>query len=127
MRKQLHFILLLATVFVLTLCVPASAKSLFYADNPSQSAQATGLTLNTGTQMITGQCNLQSITVTNAVAGGYVLFYDNTSATGTPKYDIAVGTANSSVTLRLNHTEIATGIFADANNSTSFVTIEYTQ
>lgn len=121
------FILIL--VALLIVCPQVFAKSIYYADNPSSVAVASGTTLNTGTQLITGQCNLQSIILggPNVVAGDYVLLYDNTSATGTPKLDVAVGVNASTISIPLHETEFGTGVFANASSSGMHISVEYTQ
>lgn len=121
-------ILLVALMFLFS--TPAFAdKSLFYADNPSSVATAYGATLDAGTQLITGQCNLQSITVSGAtmLAGSYVNLYDGTDATGTHKFDITVGTAYNTITIPLHDAEFGTGVFANSSNNNVFISVEYTQ
>jgi hypothetical protein len=122
-------------VFALLMCfaaTPAFARSLFYADNPSSIAVASGATLNTGTALVTGACNVQSITVSQAVtAGDYLLIYDAASATGTPKYDIEMGTSETKH-LVFNDAEFGTGVFAVTSGQSTpafgmHVSIEYTQ
>lgn len=125
MRKK--FILLVAMAFLFS--VPAFAQSLFYAENPSSIAQASGETLDAGTALVTGRCYVQSITISQAsTVGDYLLLYDATSATGTAKYDISVGVAKETIHLPLHEAEFGTGVFADAVETTPamHVTIEYT-
>ena len=111
MRKKFIFLALIAAfVLMLSMPGPVFAKSLFYADNPSQLAVADGGTLIAGEQAVTGQCNVQSITYGGplATALSYLLVYDNTSATGTPVIDISIGTAGETVTVNLNDAEFGT-------------------
>lgn len=130
MRKK--FILLLVMIMALAIFMaPASfaQRSLFKATDPSTVVAATGSTLNTGTQLVTGQCNLQSITVSgfDTTAGDYVLIYDGTDATGTAKFDVTIGTAKGTVSIPLHDTEFGTGVFAASNSDTVHISIEYTQ
>lgn len=124
------FIILIGLAFLL-LCTPAFARSLFYADNPSTVARASGDTLIDGTLLVTGQCNVQSITISQAdTANDYVLVYDALTATGTPKFDLSCGTARETIQLLLNDAEFTTGVFVDGTVSGSHsldVSIEYTQ
>jgi|24BtaG_2_1085350.scaffolds.fasta_scaffold07067_2 hypothetical protein len=128
MRKKF---ILLALAMMLLWVPSVFAQSLFYADNPSSIATASGSQISAGNQLITGQCNLQSITVSgpHTTALDYLLLYDNTSATGTPKWDISIGTAGDTVFLKLNDSEIATGLYVDAPgyNSGFHISVEYTQ
>ncbi len=56
----------------------------------------------------------------SSVAGDFLLVYDNTSATGTPKFDVSVGTAKSTVVLSIpGGVKMATGIFAKVNGASS--------
>jgi len=128
MRKDFQILVLAASIVLLS-AMPAFAQSLFYADNPSSIATAQGGTLEQGTAMVTGQANVQSITVSGAssVAGDTILIYDATSATGTPKFDITVGTAKETIVLKLNDAEFGTGLFADANTPGLHISVEYTQ
>ncbi len=128
-KKFILLVALLALVLLLGMPGAAQARSLFYADNPSQLAVSSGVTLQTGAQVVTGQCNVQSIIVSgaNSVALDYVLVYDGTDATGTAKIDISVGTAGETVTIDLNDAEFGTGVFATANDSDMHITVAYTQ
>lgn len=127
MKRKSNLLMLILVLCLLS--TPVFAKSLFYADNASSLAVASGATLNTGTAMVSSQCNVQSITLSGAssTALDYVEIYDAASATGTPKFDVSVGTAGETVQIVLNDAEFGTGIFADANASNFVLTVEYTQ
>ena len=88
---------------------------------------STGSTLNTGTALITGAANIQSIVVScpSGSAGDYVLLYDALSATGTPKWDISVGTAKNTIPVSCFGAGVSTGLFAVSNATTGFVTVVY--
>lgn len=90
----------------------------------------TGKTLNDGVLIRTGAARVSSITVGgfDTTAGDYVLVYDATSATGTAKFDIAVGTAKDTVSVVIPGGAIfSTGIFADSNVDTVHAAITYDQ
>lgn len=130
MRKKFILLIIAALVMCLFSSPAFAAKSMFYADNPSSVAVASGATLNTGTALVTGQCNVQSITVSGlATAKEYVLVYDAITATGTAKYDITVGTAYDTVHLPLHDAEFGTGVFVDGVTALDYghVSLEYTQ
>jgi len=130
MRKKFIFLVIFVAVLImLGMPGPVFAKDLFFADNPSQLAVAEGATLIAGEQIVTGQCNVQSITFGGplATATSYVKVYDGTDATGTPKFDIAVGVAATITHINLNDAEFGTGIFVQSNISQVAVTIAYTQ
>ena len=89
-------------------------------------ASSTGSTLNTGTQLITGAANIQSITISGqGSAGDYIILYDNTSATGTPKFEISSGTAKGTITIDAKGAAVTNGIFADSNADTVFLSVVY--
>lgn len=81
-----------------------------------------------GTTVKSGACRLKSITFggPTAAAGDYLLVYDATSATGTPKFDVSVGTAKDTNTVVIpGGVKMATGIFAKSTTSTGVATITY--
>ena len=82
-------------------------------------------TNNTDELIYTGACRIQSITVSGVGAGDYVLVYDATSATGTPKFDIYVGTAVDTKSIYLGGAPMATGIYVDANDVDVFTSVVY--
>lgn len=88
---------------------------------------STGVTLNTGTALITGAANIESITIsgTGTAAGDYVLLYDALSASGTPKWEITAGTAKSTVTIDTKGAAITTGLFADSNTDLVHISVSY--
>jgi len=80
------------------------------------------------TQLITGACTVYSITVTAPTAGDYALFYDNTSATGDPIFDIKIGTNNSTEHLALPAgATFNNGVYLDRNDTGVSVTVVYDQ
>ena len=130
MRKR--FILLATIVLALYLfCMPSTvfAKSLFYADNPSSLAVGSLSVLNSGKVLVTGQCNVQTLTVGGytSAAGDYVIIYDGINATGTQKFDISIGTAKTTIHINLNDAEFSTGVYADSSADTLTLTVGYTQ
>ncbi len=129
MRKSLFQTMFLIVLVMVMFMAPASAKSLFYAANPSSIAVSSGDPLNAGAALVTGQSNVQSITVSGPelAAGDYILVYDAASATGTPKADITVGTAKGTIVVNLNDANFGTGVFATASTRTAHIAVEYTQ
>jgi hypothetical protein len=79
---------------------------------------------------VTGAARVYGICAagTSMAAGDVINIYDALSATGTPKYEISVGTAKGTICIRAEGANFATGVFVDeltVNNS--LVTIEYQQ
>jgi len=86
--------------------------------------------LYSGTTVKSGACRLSSITFggPTAAAGDFLLVYDNTSATGTPKFDISVGTAKDTVFFVVpGGVKMATGIFVKqgSGGSSGVATVTY--
>lgn len=72
--------------------------------------------LNVGTLVKSGACRLNTIIVggPTGAAGDYVLVYDALTATGTPKFDISVGTAKNTIVVNIpGGVKMATGIFIE--------------
>ena len=88
---------------------------------------STGATLNTGTAIVGAACNVESITIggVGTAAGDYVLIYDAASATGTPKFEISVGTAKDTRTIDVKGGAFATSVFADSNSDNVFLSVVY--
>ena len=88
---------------------------------------STGITLNSGTALITGEANIESITVSGfgTAAGDYVLLYDALSATGTPKWEATAGTAKGTYTIDTKGAAVTTGLFADSNADQIHVSVSY--
>ena len=61
----------------------------------------------------TGACKVQLIQVRGIAAGDLVLVYDALSASGTPKFDIAIAVANDSKCINVGGASFATGIYVD--------------
>jgi len=72
-----------------------------------------------------GACRPQTLTVSVDRAGDYVLIYDALTATGTAKFDIKVGTANSALSIDLGGAPFATGIYVDAYSNQTATTVVY--
>lgn len=60
--------------------------------------------------VLTGAGTLNNVTFTSDAANDWLCIYDNTSATGTPKVDLILGTANETIVAKLD-LNIATGIY----------------
>lgn len=90
-------------------------------------AVSSGVTLNTGVALVSTACKVQGITISGASSTvlDSILIYDAASATGTPKYDISIGTAGETVSLNTHGATFSTGVFADASASNMHITIEY--
>lgn len=126
------FLLIWAVLMLLLLIsMPCFAGDLFYAKNEASIAMADGAETSAGKALVTGRCFGQTLIVNASTAGDYVLVYDNTSATGTPKLDIPVGTANQPVIVPLQEAEFGTGVYVKGKTGTSndpyYVTFVYTQ
>jgi len=86
------------------------------------------VTLQTGDGLIyTGACNIQTLVFSGVTEADYVQVYDALTATGTPKFDIKMGTASNTIVLPLGGAPFATGIYADTSavNGTGVVTVVY--
>jgi len=71
--------------------------------------------LGEGVALVSSACRVSNIIVsgTASSAGDYVLLYDAASATGTPKFDITIGTAKETVAITIpGGATFATGVFA---------------
>ena len=130
MRKKFGLMIIFAVALMLLYVPGVFAGSLFYADNPSELASAGGLTSgSSNAQLVTGQCNVQSITVSGiaTTADDYVLIYDGTDATGDVKVEVTIPTASETVSIPFSEAVFGTGVYAVANNHLLFVTVGYTQ
>jgi len=65
----------------------------------------------------TGACRVQLIQVRGIAAGDLVLVYDAVTATGTPKFDIAIAVANDSKCINVGGAAFATGIYVTHTNT----------
>lgn len=86
--------------------------------------------LNVGTLVKSGACRLKSIIVggPTGAAGDYVLVYDALTATGTPKFDVSVGTAKDTIVVNIpGGVKMATGIFIEQGGTaaTLVATVAY--
>lgn len=86
--------------------------------------------LNVGTLVKSGACRLKSIIVggPTGAAGDYVLVYDALTATGTPKFDVSVGTAKDTIVINIpGGVKMATGIFIEQGGTaaTLVATVAY--
>lgn len=87
---------------------------------------AAAVTAQVGDALVyTGACRLQNLTVSVDRAGDYVLIYDAITATGTAKFDIKVGTANSALSIDLGGAPFATGIYMDAYSNQTATSVIY--
>lgn len=78
--------------------------------------------------LLTGAYRVYSITVAGQLtaAGDRVDIYDALSATGTPKYEISVGTAKGTTQLVFpNGVTFATGVFEDQSGNNMLVSVCY--
>lgn len=95
---------------------------------PKQVTSSTGGTLNAGVALVSSECYLYSIALSGpaTAAGDYVLIYDAASATGTPKFEISVGTAKDTTLISIpGGAKFSTGIFAVSNGIAPFVSVVY--
>lgn len=75
--------------------------------------------------LYTGACRVQTITVSGVSGGDYVFVYDAVTATGTPKFDIYVGTAADTKNIVVGGAPFATGIYLDATDDQVVTTAVY--
>jgi hypothetical protein len=103
-----------------------SNGNLYTRSGTATVVSSTGATLNTGTALITGAANIQTITIGGQTAAGdYVNLYDALTATGTPKWEISSGTAKNCVSIPAAGAAITTGLFADSNDNAVIVSVVY--
>ena len=76
-------------------------------------------------QIYTGSCKIQTICIEGETAGDYAAIYDNTSATGTAKFDPRIDTNYSSTCIPTGGAPFATGIYVDAIDADVLVTAVY--
>lgn len=80
--------------------------------------------------VMTGAGRVYSITVSGTLlaSGDVINIYDALSATGTPKYEISVGTAKGTLTIKTEGVNFTTGVFVDqVTANTALVSVEYQQ
>ena len=75
--------------------------------------------------LYTGSCKVQTICIEGESAGDYAAIYDNTSATGTAKFDPRIDTNYSSTCIQTGGAPFATGIYANAIDGDVLVTAVY--
>ena len=95
---------------------------------PKTIATSEGLELNTGVALVGSACRVSNIIFggVNVAAGGYLLVYDAASATGTPKFEIAIGLAQSTIPLTIpGGATFSTGVFVVGSATNQHVTITY--
>lgn len=131
-NKIIRLMTLSLAVVALVSMIPAmaNARNLFNGPQTKLIAVATGATLNAGTQMITGECYVESITISGVgtSAGDYALVYDYTNATAAYlKAEPSVGTAKDTNSIPLGGAYFANGVFADSNSDNVILTISYYQ
>lgn len=76
---------------------------------------------------VSGACTLYGLVVSGVSAGDYAYIYDALTVTGTPKFDIYVGTAADStvVTLPAGGVSFATGVSIDATDDDVVTSVIY--
>ena len=104
--------------------VLAEVSSTSGALNVAGRAQAVTAQLGDGL-IYTGACRVQTIVFAGITAADYVQVYDAVTATGSPKFDIKMGTASDTKSICLGGAPFATGIYVDANASTGYTTVVY--
>lgn len=95
---------------------------------PKTITSSTGKTLNDGVALVSAAARVSTVTISGpaTAAGDYILIYDAASATGTPKIEIAVGTAKDTRTIVIpGGATFSTGVFADSNSDAVFVSVTY--
>ena len=104
-----------------------SSGNLATRSGTSTVISSTGVTLNTGVALITGSKNIQAIEISGPLtsAGDYVLLYDALTATGTPVFELSVGTAKDTRGINCFGAKVTTGLFADSNDNDVFVSVVY--
>lgn len=76
--------------------------------------------------IVSGACTVYGIYVTGTTAGDEAIIYDAASATGLPKLDIKVGTANNTIALTFpGGATFSTGVYADVTDSDVDITVIY--
>ena len=86
----------------------------------------TGFSVSADTQIYTGACWVQSITITGESAGDWVAIYDDTSATvANLKFDPRIAANTSSFTLDAAGAPFSTGIYANVLDNQVFATVVY--
>ncbi len=73
----------------------------------------------------TGACRVQSFVITGVSAGDVALIYDAATATGTPIFDIKVGTAVDTKVIPCYGAPFSTGIYVDATDADVITTAIY--
>lgn len=95
---------------------------------PKKKASATGLTLSSGTAMVSTACRLSTIIVSgvDTSAGDTVFFYDASSASGTPTLEVTLGVAEETVIINVpGGLTMDTGVFAVSSTTLLHVAIAY--
>jgi len=87
----------------------------------------TGESGTLGHQIVTGAGNLQKIIISGPAtsAGNYMLVYDNTSATGTPLFEITVGVAKDTNVIDCDGAIFSTGLYVVTSADEVFGTVIY--
>ena len=102
----------------------AEVSSTSGALNVAGRAQAVTLQVGDGL-LYTGACRIQTLVFSGVTAADYVQIFDALTATGTPKFDIKMGTASNTIVVNCAGAPFATGIYADANAATGVTTAVY--
>ncbi len=92
----------------------------------NMAGRAQAITRSSGDGLIyTGACRVQSFVITGVTAGDVALIYDAVTATGTPIFDIKVGTAVDTKVISCYGAPFATGIYVDATDTDVITTAIY--
>ena len=95
---------------------------------PKQVTSDTGGDFTAGAAMVTGECYVYNISLSGIAtsAGDYVLIYDALSATGTPKFEVTVGTAKDTNQISIpGGAKFSTGVFGVSNAAAVFCSVVY--
>ena len=104
-----------------------SSGNVYTRSGTATVVSSTGTTLSTGTALVTGAADVETITISGpaTAAGDYILVYDALTATGTPKFEISVGTAKDTNSIPAAGAHFSTGVFAVSNATPVFVSVVY--
>ena len=108
-----------------------SAGAASVMEYPKTIANTLSGVMDVGVALVSSACRVHNIIVSGelSTALDYVLIYDAASATGTPDFDISIGTAGETVSITIpGGGTFSTGVYAiagDAASSALTVTITY--
>lgn len=136
MRKNKFSILIALALVAFVFCGVAQArddKTLFTSNDPREIGTVAGVTDGGSTAeaglVYTGACTVFGITVSgaSAAAGDYAFIYDNTTDSGTPKFEVCIGTAKDTeiVDIPADGVSFDNGIYVKHSTGQVFTTIIY--